>query len=176
MIQVAPLAAVRFDHGDIDAFLTEISETLNVSGLRIRGALQSRGAAGDECHCADMDLTTLQSGRTFRISQPLGNGSRGCRLHPGALAECASFIGAELHAGADLLILNRFGRGESEGRGFRDLIGTAINLGVPVLTAVRPTYADAWTAFGADIACDLPMQRAAVLTWAAQAQEFRHAA
>lgn len=176
MTKNAPLAAIRFDEGDIDAFLTGISEALDLSGLRIRGALQSRGAVGDECHCADMDLTTIQSDRKFRISQPLGNGSRGCRLHPGALAECASFIETELRAGADLLVLNRFGRGESEGRGFRDLIGAAITLGIPVLTAVRPAYVDAWAAFGGGIACDLPMERAAVLNWAAQVQEFRDAA
>jgi len=123
-----------------------------------------------------MDLTTLGSGRTFRISQPLGDGARGCRLHPGALADCASFIEGELRDGADLLILNRFGRGESEGRGFRDLIATAILLDVPVLTALRPTYAHASTAFGAGAAHDLPMKRAAVLSWATGSQGARDAA
>lgn len=176
MMSNAPLAAIRFNQGDIDAFLTGIAETLSTSGLRIRGALQSRSAFGGECHCADMDLTTLHSNKTFRISQPLGNGSHGCRLHPGALADCSSLLEGELRRGADLLILNRFGRGESEGRGFRDLIGTAVNLGVPVLTAVRPTYAEAWKDFGAGIACELPMDRAAVLSWVAQVQAVRHAA
>lgn len=176
MTQVAPLAAIRFDSGDIDYFLTGIAKTLAACGVRVRGALQSRGPMVGECHCADMDLTTLHSGRVFRISQPLGQGSHGCRLHPGALAECSSFIEAELRAGADLLILNRFGRGESEGRGFRDLIATAIQLGVPVLTAVRPIYAGAWASFGAGATCDLPMERAAVLAWATGSQEARHAA
>mgnify|MGYP000159172808 CR=1 FL=1 len=172
----APLAAVRFEDGDIDGFLGDIAKTLANTGLRVRGALQTRGAVGGECHCADMDLTTLGSTRVFRISQPLGNGSHGCRLHPGALAECSSFIEQELHSSADLLILNRFGRGESEGRGFRDLIGTAITLNIPVLTAVRPTYAQAWAAFGAGIACDLPMQREAVLDWVAKVLEMQNAA
>lgn len=176
MMSPAPLAAIRFTDGDIDAFLADIAARLDNSGLRVRGALQSRGSQGGACHCADMDLTTLSSGRTFRISQPLGVGSRGCRLHPGALAECGAFVEGELRAGADLLILNRFGRGESEGRGFRDLIATAIALGVPVLTAVRPTYADAWHAFGAGIACDLPMDARCVIDWALQSQEARHAA
>jgi hypothetical protein len=176
MTQAAPLAAIGFDSGDIDHFLAGIAQTLAASGLRIRGALQSRGPMVGECHCADMDLTTVHSGRAFRISQPLGHGSRGCRLHPGALAECSSFIEGELRAGADLLILNRFGRGESGGRGFRDLIATAIELDVPVLTAVRHIYADAGANFGAGAACDLPMERAAVLSWATGLQEARHAA
>lgn len=168
-----PLAAIRFDADDIDGFLDGIARALTHRGLRVRGALQSRGAAGGECQCADMDLTTLGSNRTFRISQPLGNGSHGCRLHPGALAECSAFIEGELRDGADLLILNRFGRGESEGRGFRDLIGTAMALNVPVLTAVRPTYAAAWDDFGAGLACDLPMSRDAALAWVLAVQGER---
>ena len=113
-----------------------------------------------------MDLTSIGSKRVFRISQPLGRGSHGCRLHPGALAECSAFLGSELDAGADLLILNRFGKGESEGRGFRDLICKAISMGVPVLTTVRPAYIDAWRVFGADATRDLPMAHSTVLSWA----------
>ncbi|PYG25454.1 DUF2478 domain-containing protein [Pelagimonas varians] len=175
-MSLSPLAAIRFESGDIDGFLTAIANTPAAQGLRVRGALQTRGAVGGECHCADMDLTTLWSQRTFRISQPLGNGSRGCRLHPGALAECSSFIEQELESGADLLILNRFGRGECEGRGFRELIGKAIALDIPVLTAVRPTYAEGWAEFGAGMACDLPMDIATTLAWFANLQEARHAA
>lgn len=171
-----PLAAVRFENGDIDGFLNETATTLRKNGLRVRGALQTRGAEGAECHCADMDLTTLGSERVFRISQPLGNGSHGCRLHPGALADCSSFIEHELDQGADLLILNRFGRGESEGRGFRDLIGKAIVLDVPVLIAVRPMYEQAWAEFGAGLACDLPMDQTAVLSWFDQTRSLRAAA
>ena len=164
-MSVFPLAAIDFEHGDIDAFLAGIAATLAARGLRVRGALQTRGAEGGDCHCADMDLTTLGSNRVFRISQPLGNGAQGCRLEPGALAECSRFIEQELEQGADLLILNRFGRGERDGRGFRDLIAKAMLLDVPVLTAVRPTYAAAWHAFGAGMACDLPADRDAVLHW-----------
>lgn len=172
----SPLAAVRFETGDIDDFLNLIAQTLIGRDLRVRGAVQTRGAVGGDCHCADMDLTTFGSNRTFRISQPLGNGSRGCRLNPGALADCSSFIEQELEQGADLLILNRFGRGESEGRGFRDLISKAIALDVPVLTAVRPTYAEAWGAFGAGIACDLAMDQDAVMAWLAAIKEARKVA
>lgn len=172
----SPLAAIRFNHGNIDTFLSDIANHLTATGLCVRGAVQTRGAVGGECHCADMDLTTFGSNRTFRISQPLGNGSRGCRLHPGALAECSAFLEQELEQGADLLILNRFGRGEAEGRGFRDLMVRAIALDVPVLTAVRPTYAAEWAEFGADAACDLPMDLDAILHWFASVQNARKAA
>lgn len=175
-MSLSPLAAIRFEQGDIDLFLRDIAQRLGAGGFCVRGATQTRGAVGGECHCADMDLKTFGSNRTFRISQPLGNGSRGCRLHPGALAECSSFIEHELTLGADLLILNRFGRGESEGRGFRDLMAKAIALDLPVLTAVRPTYAEAWSEFGAGVACDLPMDHDAVLDWIGAVQDARLAA
>jgi hypothetical protein len=176
MTTLAPLAAILTDRSDVDRFFAEIADALAASGMRVRGALQSRGHAGAAHRRRDMDLTTLTSGRTFRISQPLGAGARGCRLDAGALAACSAFLAAELHAGADLLILNRFGRDEGEGRGFRDLIGTAMELDVPVLTAVRPTHADSWVAFGADAACALPMDREAVLAWAATMMAIRDAA
>jgi hypothetical protein len=101
----------------------------------------------------------------FRISQSLGRGSDGCRLDPGGLADCAAALEREIAAGCDLLILNRFGRGEAEGRGFRDLIGMAMVSEIPVLTAVRDSYAAEWALFGRDVACDLPADRAAILAW-----------
>ncbi|MDD9716474.1 DUF2478 domain-containing protein [Dinoroseobacter sp. PD6] len=160
-----PLAAVHFDHGDIDTFFSNIAEAFTQRGFVVCGVVQTRGEAGGECHCADMDLTTFGSNRTFRISQPLGNGSRGCRLHPGALAECSAFLEQELEKGPNLLILNRFGRGESEGRGFRDLMIRALALDIPVLTAVRPAYVESWSEFGAGAAADLAMSLEAALHW-----------
>ena len=172
----APLAAILFDRGDIDGLLAEIAGVLIEEGRVVRGALQSRGIASGECHCADMDLTTLGSNRTFRISQPLGNGSRGCRLHPGALAECSSYLSGELALGADLLILNRFGRGESEGRGFRDLIALALADSVPILTAVRPTYLAQWREFSGGQGSELQMDRAVIHSWLAEQLPYEAAA
>ncbi len=161
----ALLAAVRCDHGDVDTLLREVEKTLSRQGKRVQGALQTRGLDNGECHCADMDLQVIGTDRSFRISQSLGHGSRGCRLHTGNLAECAGFLEQNLSFETDLLILNRFGRGESEGKGFRDLIGAAIASDVPVLTALRPAYVEAWADFGAEMACELPVDRNAVLNW-----------
>ncbi|TQV76104.1 DUF2478 domain-containing protein [Denitrobaculum tricleocarpae] len=167
------LAAVRCDHGDVDALLNEVGQTLCGQGKRVQGALQTRGLDNGECHCADMDLQIIGSDRSYRISQSLGPQSRGCRLNSGALAECAAYLEQNLSSDVDLLILNRFGRGESEGKGFRDLIGAAIASDVPVLTALRPAYVEAWAAFGAEMACELPTERSAVLDWFQDVQDAR---
>ena len=134
-----PLAAIRFDTEDVDGFVAGLVGDLRAAGWRLSGVIQSRGVADAECHCADMDLTSISTGEVFRISQPLGNGSRGCRLHPGALAQCSAQLERELHGEVDLLVLNRFGRGESEGRGFRDLIARA-GSETPMVIGVTGSY------------------------------------
>jgi hypothetical protein len=65
----------------------------------------------------------------------------------------------------DLLILNRFGKGEAEGRGFRDVMSQALLAGIPVLTAVRETYAAEWQEFSGDMGYDLEPEFAAVMGW-----------
>lgn len=49
-------------------------------------------------------------------------GAKGCRLDPRALAALSGSLLGELDAGTQLLVLNRFGKGESEGHGFRAVI------------------------------------------------------
>lgn len=162
----ALLAAIRFGKDeDIDGFLEQIVAAKLADGLRVRGALQSRGEVNGECHCADMDLHLVGSGKVYRISQTLGNGSSGCRLHPGKLAQCATELEQQVEAGCDLLIVNRFGKGESEGRGFRDLISKAVLLGIPVLTAARDIYLDAWDTFSGDLGTQLPFDAKSVDVW-----------
>ena len=160
------LAAVEFDDGqDIDSLLEGFVRRQTDKGFRIRGVLQSREASGCECHCSDMDLRIIGSEKVFRISQSLGSGSAGCRLHPGALADCSAFLEQQLRGHADLLVLNRFGKGESEGRGFRDLISASLAMGIPVLLAVRPTYLKAWEEFSGEYGATLSFDEKSVIRW-----------
>ena len=59
----------------------------------------------------------------------------------------------------------RFGRSEADGRGLRDVISRALELGVPVLVGVRGEYADAWADFHGGIAESLDLDRQAILDW-----------
>ena len=101
----------------------------------------------------------------MRITQALGRGSIGCRLDPRALVELSGALLSELDSGVDLLVLNRFGKGESEGQGFRTVIEKGFQTGIPVLTAVRDTYAGAWAAFGGEISETLAPHPDSVLAW-----------
>ena len=69
----------------------------------------------------------------------------------------------------DLLVMNRFGRAESLGRGLVGSFTAAIEAGIPILTAVRPPYDDAWHAFHGGIGCELMADPGIVMTWALSA-------
>ncbi len=163
---VSRLAAVRFEHtDDIDAVLESTVRAMQARGLRVCGFVQRETEDPASC-CNITHLEDVATGTWHRISQPLGSGSRGCRLDPQALAEVSGPLLAELETRPDFLLLNRFGKGESEGQGFRAVIEKAFELRIPVLTAVREAYAEAWATFTESSAHLLPPDTEAVLDWA----------
>ncbi|SEH95470.1 DUF2478 domain-containing protein [Paracoccus alkenifer] len=127
-------------HDDTDGSdrMAALARLLAGRGLRLGGAVQVNSGGGD-CAC-DMDLSVLGTDTApIRISQSLGPGSRGCRLDPDALERAVALALSAL-AGADLVLLNKFGKQESLGRGFREVIAESLAQGIPVLTAVAPDY------------------------------------
>ena len=73
-----------------------------------------------------------------------------------ALASAALARIAAEAPGRRLCIVNKFGKVEAEGQGFRPLIAEALGAGIPVLTSVTPVYRPAFEAFVADLATPLP--------------------
>jgi nucleoside-triphosphatase THEP1 len=158
------VAAVIYAAGfAIDDFLNEIASQLRAEQVRLGGAVQEN-LRGDE-PCAAMVLTDLQSQRRFRISQELGSQAQACRLDAAGLAEIGALLDRTIDRDIELMILNRFGVAEAEGRGLRSIFARAIEAGVPVLTAVRPPYTEGWAEFHGGLALDLPPQLAPVLAW-----------
>lgn len=159
------LAAIRFNRDDhIGAILKSVVDRGRDQGLRIEGYLQTE--LPDEASCCSLTyLEGIASGDKVRISQALGSGSTGCRLDPQALAEASGTLLRDLDTKPDLLVVNRFGRGEAEGHGFRSAIEKAFAMGIPVLTAVRDDYLDEWRSFGAEYAAELPARTEDVSDW-----------
>ncbi len=138
--------------GEADLLLGALADDLARRGVRLAGAVQSNIDLGPDCSC-DMELRILgDHGPTVRISQSLGPGSEGCRLDAGALESAVARVQGVLAAGADLVILNKFAKQEAFGRGFREVIATALEQGVPVLTYVPAGYEGAFAAFAGDFA------------------------
>lgn len=151
------------------AILTDIADTLQAEGLKLAGAVQdpesAKRQADMEHGMCDMDLLVLPDGRRLAITQNLGSQATSCRLDHQALEEVVALVEQRLDASIDLLILNKFGKREAEGAGFRQIIGHAIELGVPVIVAVNPAQHDALSDFaGADLE-HLPENRDVILNW-----------
>lgn len=163
-----PLAvtAIRFSDGDrIDELLETVVRAVQSRGYPVAGYLQRETPDGPGC-CPATFLEDVSSGERLRITQALGAGSRGCRLDPQALADVSGRLLSAVGPATELLVLNRFGKGESDGQGFRAVIENACSLGVPVLTAVRATYEPFWNEFTAGPGVFLPADAEAATRWA----------
>lgn len=149
--------------GDTDLLLARVAETLMADGLRLCGTVQFNTECEGEGPC-DMDVRVLPDGPVIRISQSLGVGARGCRLDPGALETAIAVCEAQLDR-ADVLVVNKFGKQEALGRGFRGLIAEAMGRGTPVLVGLNALNLSAFEAFVGGEAEAVPATEDAVLAW-----------
>ncbi|NJO54646.1 MAG: DUF2478 domain-containing protein [Bacteroidales bacterium] len=161
---VASLGYDRFEGEQVDRLLADIAERLQRDGLRIAGLIQHSEPRQDRRRC-DMTVRDLTSGRLIRISQDLGRDSHGCRLDTRALEDAAGLVENAVRAGADLLILNRFGKREAEGRGLSGALALAVDHDLPVLVGLNRFNAASWDAFAGDAALSLPLDGDIVLGW-----------
>ena len=145
------LAAVRYERGfDVDTLLVTACGRLQSAGIRLGGFVQK--SAGDRGACASVHMVDLRSGDTFDIWESRGSCARGCRLDERGLIEAEPNLMAAIADCVDLLVINRFGKAESLGRGFAAVFSAAIEAGVPILTAVREPYDDTWRKFHGGLA------------------------
>jgi hypothetical protein len=152
--------------GVADKLLAEVAAMLRAEGWVLAGAVQVNADRPEGQRC-DMDLHVLAGVDVVRISQNLGPLARGCRLDAAGLEEAVGLVEAALGAEPRprLLIVNKFGKQEAEGRGFRPVIGQALASGMPVLTAVGRANLDAFGAFAQGLGAPISAEVGAVLTW-----------
>lgn len=156
------------ERGGADLLISAVAARLEAAGWPLAGAVQQNRRAAGARDCT-MELVVLQAGRRICISQSLGAGSTGCRLDSAALEQAVGLVAATLDAAPGdlprLLVLNKFGKAEAEGRGFRPLIGRALAMGIPVLTGVNARNIAAFHGFAEGMAVGLPAREPAILAW-----------
>ena len=136
--------------GDTDMVLFSLAKALSRQCVKTVGTVQINSAGDCDGPC-DMDVRILPNGPDIRISQSLGKHAKGCRLDPEALEIAVQNVAARLERGADCLIVNKFGKHEANGRGFRDVIAQAISRNIPVLVGLNALNERSFRAFvGAD--------------------------
>jgi len=169
----ASLGLVVADGGaEIDQLLADCADRLARAGWRIGGLTQANIAREGQGRCA-MSLTDLMSGEVIGISQDLGEGAGGCALDPEAFARASLRLDVAIAAKVELLIVNKFGKQEAEGRGLRGAIAEALLAGIPVLTTVSRLNLDACQAFAGGAAEAIAPHAAAVLAWCGRARPVR---
>ena len=150
--------------GEADLLIREVAERLRAEGVHLAGAVQVN-IDTDPARKCEMDLHILSRDKVVRISQNLGQLSKGCRLDPDGLESAVGLVANALAEGAELLIVNKYGKQEIDGRGFRPLIGEALAAGIPVLTAVNRGNVEKFLDFAEDLAEALPDDAQAVFDW-----------
>ncbi|MCL1628187.1 DUF2478 domain-containing protein [Roseibaca sp. V10] len=148
-----------------DRVLLDLAQTLMARGMRLCGAVQDN-IENDPSRRCHMDLQLLGSDRIVRISQDRGRHATGCRLDSHGLAEAVFLVESALeHGRPDLLIVNKFGKQECEGAGFRQAIGQALAAEIPVLTGCAPGHRAGLLAFSDGLATQVPPTPQALLDW-----------
>ncbi len=151
------------ERGGIDTVLFEVAQQLMGQGVQCCGAVQvNTDRAAGPC---DMDVKLLPDGPTLCISQNLGAASRGCRLDPAALEQAVGLAEQTLTTGADILIINKFGKHEADGRGFRSAIAQAIAQDIPVLVGVNALNYPAFAEFAGDQATQITPSAPQIVAW-----------
>jgi nucleoside-triphosphatase THEP1 len=140
--------------------LRDFASDLKAQGFRAVGMVQ----AGQ---CADSSLSAVlvHNGEKLLLAQDFEPSARGCRLDLGRLQNAAARIADALEAGADLMIINRFGKRERDGQGLGFLIERALNADIPVVIAVSSHRFADWIKFAGGMTVKLSCDRKALDAW-----------
>lgn len=149
--------------GRIDDLLAAVVARLETSGVVLAGTVQTNIDRPDRGLC-DMDLRLMPGGPTVRISVDRGAEARGCRLDAGVLEQSVLWLSQNLD-GAEMLVVNKFGKQEAEGRGLAPLIAEALGRDLPVLVGVNGLNLPQFEAFCGGLAQRLAPEAETVALW-----------
>jgi hypothetical protein len=126
---------------EVDPVLAAGVALVRARGIRVGGQLQHFGERLPNGK-RSMWLEDIATGAMIRLDRPRGRGAVACMLDPDALAQAAYALQRSIAGGVDLLVINRFGNAEADGRGTRAEFADAICAGAAVLVAVRYNLLD----------------------------------
>ncbi len=152
------------DRGATDRLLSAFADALLDAGTPLAGVVQTNTECAEGYKC-DMDLKVLPTGETIRISQSLGKNARGCRLDPAELERAVGLVTRSLDGAPQLLIINKFGKHEADGRGFRPVIADALERDIPVLVGVNQLNIERFQDFAGGMAEALDADVGSLTDW-----------
>jgi hypothetical protein len=157
-----------------DGVLLDFVSMLRAEGLRPVGLVQ---CGHHNAGVAELAATMVHSGERVDLFQEAAIYTQGRRLDLDKLAAARVAMMAAIDEGADLLIVNRFGRQEQRGRGLAHLIEYALDADAPVVVPVPAFRFDDWIAYIEGMCGKLPCESTALAAWwngLAQRDRARH--
>nr|WP_256515620.1 DUF2478 domain-containing protein [Alsobacter ponti] len=152
-----PITAIVYaERQPIGPALAALADALRAEGKALAGFVQHEVPRPGRRKC-DMVLEDLATGARIRISEDRGEHARGCRLDTSELLRAAGLAADALAEGADVLVLNKYGKVEAEGGGVRPLIADAVARGVPVIVGVPRLNLESFRAFAGALAVETPL-------------------
>ena len=107
----------------------------------------------------------LHSGEKLLLAQDFDPAAKGCRLDLARLLNAGERIADAMGQGADLVIINRFGKRERDGKGLGYLIERALRADIPVVIAVASDRFGDWIKFAGGMTVKLACDRGALEEW-----------
>ncbi len=164
-VATPPILAIVYSDGlAADRLISDLGYKIRDAGIAVAGIVQHNQFIRDRAKC-NMEVEELASGMVLKISEDRGKEARGCRLDRGALSEAAALLSASIENGPELVILNKFGKLEAEGRGLRDTLADAVQLGVPIIVGVPYRNIEQWRVFAGGLAEECAMGSSRPYEW-----------
>lgn len=163
-LTIAPFAAAVYnpDTGDRMALLKFV-EKQKALNLRIGGVLQEAvfDANGE---ISGFNAIDVSSNRRISISLPVRNKNE-CGLDVSALAQTTEIIRQAIDDQVDLMVVEKFGEKEQEGKGLMDEIMQTIVEGIPLLISVPEAALPIWQERTGELGCVLDFSEAVFEAW-----------
>jgi nucleoside-triphosphatase THEP1 len=155
------LAALVYEaYQDPDAILRDFASDLKARGFRAVGMIQT-----GQCADSSLSVVLVHSGEKLLLARDFDPAASGCRLDVARLENAGARVADALEAGADLVIINRFGKRECDGRGLTYLIERAREANIPLVIAVSSDRLTDWIEFAEGMTVKLACDRHSLDSW-----------
>jgi nucleoside-triphosphatase THEP1 len=161
---IAPFAAAVYTPDTADRMaLLKFVEKLKSSNIRVGGVLQEAlfNSAGE---IVGLDAVDVATSERIPISRP-SKGDDECGLDVSALAETTRIIRHAISERFDLVVVEKFGELEQDGKGLINEIFQTIAEGIPLLISVPEAALPVWQQRSGELGSVLDFSEQAFEQW-----------
>ena len=146
--------------------LSDFVKSLKQDGVHVGGVLQEtfRIPEGD---MRGINIIDVETERRIPINYPTREewDNRVCSLDVSALAETSVVLKRAIERRPDLIVVEKFGNSEKDGKGLMEEIFQAIVEGIPLLVAVPEAFLEDWAERSGGMGATIPHELDAIRAW-----------